>query len=219
MGCNNSNWAFNNFFGELHRWSFDCQTLFFLPHPCFSFSQRTYLSAPRIFNFPVKRNTFCPWNWKRSIARIILVWFRLQTDDEADRLWGKSKSGQLLLFKSQRRIKKKLHRSFILTTRHNTERLCLFLPVGRRVLFAFLPSFGVSAVRSRWLCWYSWWWFPVERKKNNPEFISTCQVQVTRRTSDVSSDRSFALTLKGQFDQINPIKNIFPLSTLMVSKT
>lgn len=105
MGCNNSNWAFNNFFGKLRRWSFDYQTLFFSPQPCFSFSQRTSLSAPRIFNFPVKRNTFCPWNWKRSIARIVLVWFHLQRDNEADRLWGKSKSGQLLLFKSQRREK------------------------------------------------------------------------------------------------------------------
>lgn len=26
--------------------------------------------------------------------------------------------------------------------------------------FAVLPSLGVSAVRSRWLCWKSSWWFP-----------------------------------------------------------
>ena len=53
-------------------------------------------------------------------------------------------------------------------------------------------------------------------EKKIPEFISTCQVQVTRRKSDVSSDRSFALMLKGQFDQTNPVKNIFSLLTLMV---
>lgn len=126
MGCNNSNWAFNNFFGKLRRWSFDYQTLFFSPQPCFSFSQRTSLSAPRIFNFPVKRNTFCPWNWKRSIARIVLVWFHLQRDNEADRLWGKSKSGQLLLFKSQR-IKKKATQKFYSNnpTQHG-EKTCAF---------------------------------------------------------------------------------------------
>lgn len=29
----------------------------------------------------------------------------------------------------------------------------------------YSPSLGVSAVRSRWLCWYSWWWFPVVTRK------------------------------------------------------
>lgn len=32
------------------------------------------------------------------------------------------------------------------------QRVCVFLAV--------LPSLGVSAVRSRWLCWKSSWWFP-----------------------------------------------------------
>ena len=144
---------------------------FFFSSLAFHFLRGLLYRLLGFFNFPGRRYTFCPWNWKRSVARIVLVWFHLQTGNEADRLWEKSKSGQLFLFKSQiRKKKKKLHRSFILTNRHNAVRLCLFVAVGLRVVFVFLPSLGVSAVRSRWLCWYSWWWFPVERKRSQSSF-------------------------------------------------
>lgn len=70
-----------------------------------------------------------------------------------------------------------------------------FYKTTKRVcVFAVLPCLGVSAVRSRWLCWKSSWWFPATTTRSHSNTLFSL-----KRSSVPSHLDSFIIIIRTTF--------------------